>query len=128
MASTSRASILILEDDDPFRRVLVRALRGAGYSVVGTGNANDAITLLSGDAAFDLLISDINMPRFQPHGIAVGNIAKLKRSRIKIIYITGDPGQVPSGFIDVKETPLIAKPFDVVTLLAAIEAVLGTPK
>jgi hypothetical protein len=52
-------------------------------------------------------------------GIAVGNLSQLRRSRIKIIYVTGDPGQVPNGFIDTNETQLLAKPFEVDTLLAS---------
>lgn len=128
MAPNSRASILVLEDDDAFRRFLVRALTDAGYAVTDTGNANDAITLLDGDATFDLLIADIKMPLHQPHGIAVGNLAQLRRNRIKIIYVTGDPGQIPNGFIDMNETPLLGKPFNVDTLLATVEAVLGAPK
>jgi len=124
MAPNSRASILVLEDDDAFRRFLVRALRDAGYSVIDAGDVNEAITLLSGDTEFDLLIADIKAPLHQPHGIAVGNIARLKRNRIKIIYVTGDPGQVPNSFIDMNETPLLGKPFNVDTLLATVKAVL----
>jgi CheY-like chemotaxis protein len=128
MAPNLHASILVLEDDDAFRRFLVRALTDAGYSVVNTGNANEAITLLSGGAEFDLLIADIKAPLHQPHGIAVGNIARLKRNRIKIIYVTGDPGQVPNGFIDMQETPLLGKPFKVDRLLTTVKAVLESPK
>jgi DNA-binding NtrC family response regulator len=128
MAPNARASILVLEDDDAVRRFLVRALTDAGYSAIDTGDANEAITLLSGDAEFDLLIADIKAPLRQPHGIAVGNIARLKRNRIKIIYVTGDPGQVPNGFIDMQETPLLGKPFKVDRLLTTVEAVLGAPK
>jgi DNA-binding response OmpR family regulator len=124
MAPESRASILFLEDDNAFRRFLVRALTDAGYSVVDTGNADEAIMLLDGAAVFDLLIADIKVPLFQANGIAVGNLAKLRRNRIKIIYVTGDPGQVPNGFIDMNETPLLGKPFNVDTLLATVKAVL----
>lgn len=86
MERTSGPSILVLDDDDGFCLVLARALTRAGYSVVDTGNANDAITLLSSAAVFDLLIADIKMPNRQPHGIAVGNIARLKQRRMGIIY------------------------------------------
>jgi CheY-like chemotaxis protein len=75
--------------------------------------------------AFDLLIADVKMPSRQPHGIAVGNIARLKRSQIKIIYISGAPGQVPSGFIDTAETPLLGKPITLKALLSAVEAALA---
>jgi two-component system cell cycle response regulator CpdR len=120
-----RASILVLDDDDGFRRFLVTALTDAGYSVAGTGNANEAITLLSSVASFDLLVADVKMPIFQPHGIAVGNIARLRQRRIKIIYVSGDPGHVPNGFIDVAETPLLGKPINLKTLLSTVEGVLA---
>jgi hypothetical protein len=57
-------------------------------------------------------------------GIAVGNLSQLRRNRITIIYVTGNPGQVPNGFIDTNETQLLAKPFEVDTLLATVKAVL----
>jgi DNA-binding NtrC family response regulator len=123
-----RASILVLEDDEAFRRFLVQALRGAAYSVVDTGDANEAIALLSGSTRFDLLIAEIVMPLFQPHGISVGSVAMVRRQGIKVIYITGDPGHVPSGFIDVRQTPLLAKPFDADILLTVVESALRRPK
>jgi CheY-like chemotaxis protein len=123
-----RASILVLEDDKAFRCFLVQVLRGAAYSVVDTGDANEAIALLSGSTGFDLLIAEIVMPLFQPHGISVGNIAMVRRHGIKVIYITGDPGQVPSGFVDVRQTPLLAKPFSADILLTVVESALWRPK
>jgi two-component system cell cycle response regulator CpdR len=125
MAPTPRASILVLDDNDNFRRVVVRVLQRAGYAVTDISNANEAITLLKSNTPFELLITDITMPHSQPNGIAVGNVAKQKRRSIKIIYITGDPRQVPSGFIDVRETPLLEKPIKLEALLAAVENTLG---
>jgi CheY-like chemotaxis protein len=111
--------------EDNFRRILVRVLQRAGYTVTDISNANDAIALLKRNTPFELLITDITMPHSQPNGIAVGSMAKQKRRSIKIIYISGDPHQVPS-FIDVKETPLLEKPIKLEALLAAVENVLGT--
>jgi Response regulator receiver domain len=79
MASNARAPILVLEDDEAFRRFLVQALSGAGYSIVDTGNASEAMRLLNDKVAFDLLIADINMPGLQPHGVNVGNVALNQR-------------------------------------------------
>jgi CheY-like chemotaxis protein len=122
---SARASILVLDDDDGFRRFIVQALSGAGYSVVDSGDANEVLTILDGGISFDLLITDIKMPRLQPHGIAVGNMAMVKRRGIKIIYITGDPSQVPRDFIDTSETPLLGKPIHLKTLLSTVEAALA---
>jgi DNA-binding NtrC family response regulator len=122
------ASVLVLDDDDGFRRFLVQALSGAGYSVVDSGDANEVLTILDGKIFFDLLITDIKMPRFQAHGIAVGNMAMLKRRGIKIIYVAGDPGQVPRDFIDTAETPLLGKPIRLEVLLETVAAVLKARK
>jgi DNA-binding NtrC family response regulator len=123
---SARASILVLDDDDGFRRFLVQALSEAGYSVVDSGDANKVLTILDGSIFFDLLITDIKMPRFQAHGIAVGNMAMLKRRGIKIIYVTGDPGQVPRDFSDTAQTPLLGKPIRLEAFLETVAAVLKT--
>jgi CheY-like chemotaxis protein len=123
-----RASILVLDDDEAFRRFLVQALSGAGYSVVDSGDANEVLTILDDGISFDLLITDIKMPRLQPHGIAIGNIAMVKRRGIKIIYITGDPTQVPRNFIDTAETPLLGKPIRLEVVLETVATVLAMAK
>jgi CheY-like chemotaxis protein len=103
-------------------------LRGDGYSVVDSGDANAVLTILDGGISFDLLITDIKMPRFQAHGIAVGNMAMLKRRGIRVIYVTGDPSQVPREFIDTAETPLLGKPIRLEVLLETVATVLAGRK
>jgi CheY-like chemotaxis protein len=125
MASNAHASILILEDDDGFRRFLVRALSDAGYTIADTGDASEALRLLHGDVAFDLLIADIKMPGLQPHGVNVGNAALNQPHGPKVVYITGDPGQVPHGFVDLTKTPLLAKPIRIEALLEAVKIALA---
>jgi len=122
----ARASILVLEDDDAFRRFLVRVLQGAGFAIVETGNGGDALRLVEGNQHFDLLLADVQMPGFQPHGINVGNAALSRRDGPKVIYITGNPDQVPNGFVDPARTPVLAKPIRAEGLLASVEAALGS--
>jgi CheY-like chemotaxis protein len=119
------ASILVLDDDDGFRRFLVRAIEGAGYTVVDTGNGEKAMELLTRQPPFDLLLADVQLPTYQPHGINVGNMALNMRNGPKVIYITGNPDQVPSGFVDTERTPVLAKPIRVETLLAHVKAQIG---
>jgi DNA-binding NtrC family response regulator len=117
------ATVLLLEDDRGMRRFLALALRNAGYSVVDTGDADDALEMLSGEARFDLLIADVRMPLFKPHGIDVGKVGVYKRPTLKVIYISG--GEVPEGFIDQTKTPLLHKPIRQDALLAAVAAALA---
>ena len=124
MEPNASAAILVLDDNDAFRRFLARTLTAAGYSVVDTGDPSEAMRLLSSSATFDLLVADIQMPGLQPHGINVGNVAINKPRGPKVIYVTGDPGQVPDGFVDVAKTPVLGKPILSEVLVAAVKAVL----
>lgn len=53
-------SILIIDDEEPIRRLLVAYLSDS-YNCVAAGSAQEAMTLLSA-SSFNLVLSDINMP------------------------------------------------------------------
>ena len=53
--------ILIVEDDATLRQLFSRVLTKNGYSVKGTGNGEEALSLLDGEY-FDLIITDVMMP------------------------------------------------------------------
>lgn len=56
------AKVLVVEDDNFTRKIILRVLRDIGYAnIVDVDNAEFAINLL-GTNAFDLIITDINMP------------------------------------------------------------------
>lgn len=54
------AAILIIDDEEPIRRLLVAYLSDS-YRCVAAGSAHEAMSLLSG-SSFNLVLSDINMP------------------------------------------------------------------
>lgn len=57
--------ILILEDDDPIRRLMAATLRRAGHEVVETKDGNETIAVyreaMEGDSRFHLLICDLTI-------------------------------------------------------------------
>ncbi|MFQ5589441.1 MAG: response regulator [Nitrospiria bacterium] len=53
--------VLILEDEDILRKVLVRTLRNAGFQVIDAACIRDADTILSKER-IDLIVSDIGLP------------------------------------------------------------------
>src|SRR5581483_6494478 len=55
-------TILVVEDNEKMRDVVVRQLVGLGYRVLAADNAAAALELLSREAAIDLLFTDIVMP------------------------------------------------------------------
>lgn len=55
--------ILIVEDDIPTQFLLSNTLKKAGYDTVSVDDGTGALKVLASDAHFDLIISDIKMPK-----------------------------------------------------------------
>lgn len=56
------ARLLIIEDSDFFRKMLVPVLQAAGFDVVGVPNASQALALRESGEMFHAIVSDIEMP------------------------------------------------------------------
>lgn len=54
--------ILIVEDDAGAREIAALILEAEGYRVTQANGGNQALQLMEGGGAFDLVFSDINMP------------------------------------------------------------------
>jgi DNA-binding response OmpR family regulator len=82
-------SILILDDDENFRRTLAFILKRAGYLVTTAEHPQDAAeTLLGG--SFDLAIMDVKMPDMD--GLTL--LAEIRKThpRLPVIILTGFAG------------------------------------
>ena len=71
--------LLVVEDDLSVRRAVVRALRGAGYTVAEAGDAEAALEELIRDPGIDLMITDMVMPG--KRGIALLSEARSHRPK-----------------------------------------------
>jgi two-component system chemotaxis sensor kinase CheA len=60
--SKQRRRVLVVEDSDFFRQMLVPVLSASGYEVVAAGGAAEALRLRDGGLQIDAIISDIEMP------------------------------------------------------------------
>ena len=80
--------ILVVEDEELLRGLLIQALQGEGYECEGAGLGSTALELLA-DEEFDLVISDIMMP-----GLSGLDLLKLIRERwpeIPVVMATAVP-------------------------------------
>jgi DNA-binding response OmpR family regulator len=59
--SIIKSRILLVDDNEPLRRMLAMALEQNGFEVVMASNVNDALKLI-GAETFDVLLSDLQMP------------------------------------------------------------------
>ncbi len=122
--SAGTKHILVVEDDESFRRMVTRMLEGAGYEVTSTQEFNTAITVIESGKPIDLLLSDVGMPQGTPHGFAIALMAQKRRPDMRVILMSGtyDPsilGRLASEFV------LLQKPFTAEALVRTVQSVLG---
>ena len=55
-------SVLLIDDSPFFRNMLTPVLQAAGYEVTAAGSAQEALAMLKDGRAFDVAITDIDMP------------------------------------------------------------------
>ncbi len=119
----TRGGILLVEDRDSLRRMLSRALGGAGYSVVEAADGREGVDRLE-PGAFDLVVTDLKLPGAS--GLAVLGAARALRPAVPVVVMTAygtvatAVDAMKSGAIDFLEKPVeIDDLFEVVS--SAIE-------
>ena len=66
----NRSRVLVVEDSDFFRNLLVPSLAAAGYEVTTAGNAEKALAMREAGRRFDAIVSDIEMPGMDGYSFA----------------------------------------------------------
>lgn len=80
------ARILLADDDQGALDFMRRALEIDGHTVTTVGDGNEALRQL-GTAAFDVLVSDVQMPGLD--GIALAEKAFAQSPGLRVILISG---------------------------------------
>ena len=123
---TPPARILVVEDDDTNRLVLVKALDQKGHSVRAVTNGVEAFEELEAGGA-DCIVCDVRMPfadgrtLFEQVEYAMPHVAS------RFLFVTGDYTNPESReFLQQTGQPFIGKPFELQELLGAVHKVLHT--
>lgn len=114
--------VLVLEDDDNLRELLVDAVESMDYEVSAAESARTAL-LLGKEHEFDLVISDIRMAG-PTDGLGVLQVLKQRRPSLACIVITGYADQTaPLRALQIKVDDYLYKPFEVQDIVQAVERV-----
>ena len=126
-AGTRRRDVLVVEDSDFFRQLLVPTLAAAGYHVTAVACARDALELRDGGAMFDAVISDIDMPDMDGLSFARNVRADGAWTRLPLIALSASAEQVAvSAGRDAGFTDYVAK-FQREALIASLTQCLAEP-
>lgn len=120
----SAGRILVVDDEPQIRRVMRTALTASGYEVSDVRSSEDAVEAVR-DAAFDLVLLDMNLPGMD--GLAACRAIREIRSgsELAIIMLTvrgAEKDKVKA--LDAGADDYVTKPFSTPELLARIRAAL----
>jgi two-component system, cell cycle sensor histidine kinase and response regulator CckA len=122
-----KETILVVDDEESLRTVVVDLLGHLGYCTLSAASADDAMRVaLEYPGRIDLLLTDVAM-----HPLTGPMLAEqLMRSRpeMKVIFISGyaNGSLAPDGVLK-PGTVLVNKPFSMKILSARLREVLGNP-
>jgi CheY-like chemotaxis protein len=118
--SVRPVSVLVVEDEDPLRRLVERILVREGYHVTLARHGADALHIASTqEHPIELLITDLVMPELG--GREVAEALRAINPSLPVLFISGyDPDPVVLGSSDHAPTAFLAKPFMGNALLAQV--------
>jgi len=118
----TEASILVVDDDAPIRRMLQRTLAAEGYDVSSTPDGGAALAAVE-RAVPDLVVLDVAMPGVD--GLAVCRRLRAKGLSLPILLLTARdavPDRVAG--LDAGADDYLVKPFAAEELVARVRALL----
>ncbi len=121
---TGAERVLVVEDERPVRELLARLLRRYGYTVTEAEDGAQAMERLhQADGAFDLIVTDMVMPRMG--GRALATEAGAIWPSLRVLFISGYAGQdtLTRGTVAPGEF-FLQKPFTGGELAAKVREVL----
>lgn len=122
-----RETVLVVEDEEPLRRLTVRTLAELGYRVIQAKNGADALASYGAVATeIDLLVTDVIMP--EVGGPTLAKRLLERNPKLRVLFVSGyAPAKMENdGLLDLGVT-LLEKPFTPEQLASYVRKVLSAP-
>jgi signal transduction histidine kinase/ActR/RegA family two-component response regulator len=127
-AARGTETVLLVEDEDLVRAVIRQTLELHGYHVVEASDGNQALhALQSSSRAFDLIVTDVVMPRMS--GLEFAERAARISDSVKVLLISGYTDRaIAHRGIQSPRTAYLQKPFPPDVLARKVREVLDGPE
>ncbi|MGC4054559.1 MAG: CHASE2 domain-containing protein [Paludibaculum sp.] len=126
-ASEPRGSetILVVDDQDPVRRLVISILKARGYQVLQAPGGPAALALAEGySETIHLLLTDVVMP--QMSGRTLADTLTARRPGLKVLFMSGySDSSVEDQGVALTGLEYLAKPFTVAALVDKVQAALA---
>jgi two-component system cell cycle sensor histidine kinase/response regulator CckA len=119
-------TILLVEDDEPLRKLVSQILSTAGYAVLSASAGEEALRLVDSPDRLDidLLVSDVVMPGIG--GKALAEKLQARLPDLRVLYISGYPDEavVHHGVLD-EGVAYLQKPFSPKAFIQKVQEILA---
>jgi CheY-like chemotaxis protein len=121
----SKERVLLVEDEPQVLQFVSAQLISLGYEITAVSTGPDALDLLRGDQPFDLLFTDVVLPKGMS-GVELANRARQIRPALKVLLTSGYSEEVfeQHGQPD-EDIPLLRKPYKRKELAELLRQILG---
>jgi PAS domain S-box-containing protein len=120
-------TVLVVEDNAVVRKMVVTILRGHGYEVMSTADAQSALDIVTNHpGSLHLLLTDVIMPGMNGRQLA-GEALRI-RPALRVLFMSGYTDDVIAkhGVLD-DGIPFIHKPFTVQALISKVQYAMQRP-
>ena len=118
-----RGTVLVVEDDEALRPIVVRHLRGQGFSVSEATSAEEATAALDGGLHPDAVLLDVNLPGDTGWDLLRGTALTAAGSPPVVITSAGTVS--PKRLAEFRCAGWLPKPFPMETLVDTLDRLIG---
>jgi two-component system, cell cycle sensor histidine kinase and response regulator CckA len=117
-------TILVMEDDETVRHLVVSMLKSSGYRVIAPATAREALRICGEfSTPLDLLLTDMVLP--ETNGAEVAEKAVVSRPNLRVLFMSGYTEHPVLRLPEFdRRAPFIQKPFSKAALTAKVREVL----
>ncbi|ADY27393.1 CheA signal transduction histidine kinase (plasmid) [Deinococcus proteolyticus MRP] len=120
------ARVLLVDDSLSVRRLVSRMLERGGYEVVTANDGQEALDLLQLDTRFDLVISDLEMPRMNGYELLSALRGRPATAALPLVVMTTRAGEKHQRLaFQLGANDYFSKPVDEALLLRRLGSMLG---
>lgn len=120
MISETNGWVLVVEDDDDIRTLLVQCLTDEGFRADSARNGREALDLLSGGGAVPaVILLDLMMPVLDGSGFRRRQLVDPALAPIPVVLLTADP-QVEARAVELGVEDRLGKPVDLDVLFQVV--------
>lgn len=120
MREHTKGKVLVVDDDKNLRALCSEVLSIAGYEVDTANDGMDGLEMISRNE-YDLVLTDINMPRLDGNRLFETACSKRPVLKDRFIFMTGDTMSVYRN----NNRKLFIKPFKVKDLMHHVDSIMA---